>query len=243
MNRTLGMKLAVALLSIGGAGAAATMATAPDNQSETPHQMQVIVDDGSGDRVEIEDLADLEVGDSRSYQTESGRPVTVTRDEEGFSVDVDGKQVRIGDGPEHLAMAGTHGRQMKRIEIDGGSESGEAKSFVISDSPGQKVIFLEGREGAHGFAFSGAGDDIGAPHELMTEALLERLGKSEKFLSLDDATQEIVREAIRESAPEAHWISLTGPDHDGKEGAMKVIVRERVHQSEKKSPAGGEKQK
>lgn len=216
MKSFWGRMLAVALLSAGG-----SVAWASDGHEK--REMKVIFDDGAGDRVEIGDLDELEVGDSRSYSTEAGKPVVVTRDENGYEVDLDGKKVRIGDGAEGLAEPGMERHRMKRIEMEdaGNGDGMKRKSFVISDEPDREVVFIGGPHGEHGVMF----DKMGAPPPpFVVEGLVSRLEKNEKFLSLDDATQQLVREAIRESAPEMHWVGLAAP---GEEGAMKVIVRER----------------
>lgn len=207
--------LAVALLSAGGA---VGVAWAGGPHHDDKRQMQVIVDAGQGDRLEIDDLGELEVGDSRSYVTESGKTAVVTRDENGYEVALDGKTIRIGDGGEMLAEPGERHHRMKRIEMDG---DGETKSFVISDDPEHDVVFIEGKHGEHGFAFE---KGIAPPPPFVIDGLVSRLETNEKFRSLDDATQQLVREAIRESAPDLKWVGLAGP---GGEGATKVIVRER----------------
>lgn len=232
MRSLWGKKLAVALLSIGGsAGLAAIAWAARDAPGATAEpdgkrEMVVIFDDGKGDKLKISDLDEIEVGESRSYSTSSGRPVTVTRDEDGYDVDLDGKKMRVGnrfdDGFGHgaLMFGGHPGEKMKmrRIEVDG---DGDTKQFVISDDPDQDVLFYDGKDGEHGLMFNSV---AAPPPAFFVDGLLERLEKSEKFRSLDDATQDLVREAIQESAPEAHWIGIHGPG----EGGMKVIVRERA---------------
>lgn len=224
MKSFWGRALAVALLSAGGSAAWAS-------DGHETREMKVIFDNGGGDRVEIGDLDELEVGDSRSYSTESGKPVVVTRDENGFEVDLDGKTVRIGDGAEGLAEPGMKVHRMQRIEMesDGHGDGMKTKSFVISDDPDREVVFIDGQHGEHsehGFVFERKGLP---PPPFVVEGLVSRLEKNEKFLSLDDATQQLVREAIRESAPDMHWVGLAGP---GEEGAMKVIVRERSTKEE-----------
>jgi hypothetical protein len=78
-------------------------------------------------------------------------------------------------------------------------------------------MFFEGH-GAHGLLF---GEKALPPMGM--DGLLDRLAKNEKFRSLDDATQDLVREAIRESAPEMAWIGRRGPG----EGAMEIVVKQK----------------
>jgi hypothetical protein len=228
MNRLWGRKLAVALLSVGGSAGLAAMAAAAADAPEAPEsnrEMVVVYDAGDGDRLEIDDLDELEIGDSRTYHTNSGKPVTVTRDEKGYELELDGKKLKIGglldDGFGHhdVLFGGHPGERMKmrRIELDG---DGGAKGFVISDDPEQEVTILEGGKGEHGLMFNRV---AAPPPAFVIDGLLARLEKSEKFRSLDDATQDLVREAIRESAPDAEWIGFPGTG----DGAVKVIVRER----------------
>ncbi len=226
MKSLWGKKLAVALLSTGGATALVAAAWAGDAQKDAKREMQVIFDSGAGERLEIDDLGELEIGESRSYVTDSGKTAVVSRDEKGYEVELDGKTIRIGDGAESLVEPGKMRHQMKRIEIadDGeGDADGDKKrnAFVISNDPEHEVVFIDRRQGEHGFTF----DRRGGSPPFGVDGLVSRLEKNEKFLSLDDATRELVREAVRESSPDLHWLGL----HEaGEEGAMKVIVRERV---------------
>jgi hypothetical protein len=190
--------------------------------------------DGAADAVEIVDLDGLEVGERRDYTTEAGRPLTVTRDDAGYAIEVDGKTIRVAGDPHGLTAhpgmkmhrivldgdgegesfvvsddvrGAEPGMKMRRIEIDG---DGEAKSFVIADGPeADRIVVRRGPGGAHAFAF-GDGEPFVrfGPH-----GLLERLEKSDKFLALDDATQELVRELVRETAGPMHWVE--GGDEEG----------------------------
>jgi hypothetical protein len=232
MRSLWGKKLAVALISVGGGAGLATVAAAGHDAPDGPdarREMVVTFDAGDGDSVEIDDLDQLEVGDSRTYRTSSGKPVTVTRDDKGYELELDGKKLRIGgllDGEGHgaLLFGGHPGAKMKmrHIELDG---DGDAKSFVITDDPEHDVLLREGPGGEHGLMYRKMALP---PHGLMVDGLIERLEKSEKFRSLDDATQDLVREAIRESAPEADWIGIRTPG----DSAMKIMVRERKPREE-----------
>lgn len=206
--------------------------------------------DGAADAVEIVDLDELEVGERRDYTTDAGKPLAVTRDDGGYAVEIDGKTIRVADDPHALAFE--PGMKMRRIEIDGDGQAkrfmisddeavepgikmrrieidgdGDAKSFVIADGPqADRIVVRRGPGGAHAFAF-GDGEPLArfGPH-----GLLERIETSEKFLALDDATQELVRELVREAAGPMHWV-------EGDEAGDRVEVwLERHVESDESAP-------
>ena len=229
MRMLVGRKMAVAAIALAGTAGVATMAwaslgdKAAHDDGAAKRELTVILDGGKGERVEISDLAQLSVGDSRSYISESGKSVIVTRDENGYVVDLDGKKLRIGDEPDAELESEAGVGRMKRIEIESDGEGRtKTRSFVLSADPDQKVVFIAGQHGEHGFAF---GKVAAPPPELVVDGLLARLERSEKFRALDDATRELVREAIRESARDLDW---AGAFDSNAEGATKVIVKERV---------------
>jgi hypothetical protein len=214
--------------------------------------------DGATDRLELEDV-ELAPGESRDVVTESGRTARLTRDEdgEGMTLDVEGKQIRIDDhdglvgvgeagdgqrvivrkrvahpGEGEAVVLGEDGARTfeRKIVVD---EDGERKTFVVGDGD-PNVLFLEGLPGEHGFAFSTEGAPLRLPHE----TLLERIEKSEKFLALDDATREIVREVVRDAAPK--WqMKRVAPGEAGVESpegaeddAVMIWVEREVEESE-----------
>jgi len=58
------------------------------------------------------DMQDLAVGESRTIENDAGKSVTITRAEEGFSFDVDGKTVMMPD-------MGAHGTHMAFVDAGG----------------------------------------------------------------------------------------------------------------------------
>src|SRR5262245_63336629 len=122
MTELRGRTWMLALLTAGAIAGLATIAKAAVAASggggtgeKRTHEMKVVFDNGHGDQVEIDDLAELQVGESRSYPTESGKTVIVTRDEQGYELDLDGKTMRIGE----LDHPGAGERlRTKRIEIE-----------------------------------------------------------------------------------------------------------------------------
>ena len=210
-RRAIGAALAVALL---GGGALWAASAAGDAGVEEKTRVRLILDrDGAGDRIAIDDLGELAIGESRTYTTDGGQAVVATRDEKGYELDVDGKKMRIrapGEGGEFDWHA-------KQVELEAGAGDGKTMVFVTSDhetSDGVRIVRRGGPGGAHAFAF-------GAPMPLLAvEATIERLEANEKFRSLDAATRATVLEALRESMPKP----LVG-ELDGEGGhAERVIV-------------------
>ena len=80
-----------------------------------------------GDHLKVEDLASYAPGESRSYTTESGAEVTITRAEEGerYTLSANGKQIEIGGEPDELALATGDGAGGKRIIVRHRDKAGD----------------------------------------------------------------------------------------------------------------------
>lgn len=191
-------------------------------------QIKLVLDrDGSAEHLELENLHDLAIGESRSLSTASGTPVVVTRDEQGFEIDLDGKKIRLTD---HFAAempagswtsedGGTRQFQRKIVVHEGGENgdgganvmivrnreaAGEAEAVIAGEDSGPDVVMLRRMpgDGAHAFAFT-TGDGELAAIPVPVEATIARLQASAKFQELDEATRTKVLEALRESAPKS----------------------------------------
>ena len=87
-----------------------------------------------GDRLKIEDLSTLLPGESRSYWTESGREVLVSRgDGDRYTVEVEGKKVEIGGELEDvLALHGEAGEGgQRRIVVHHEKKAGEGETATV----------------------------------------------------------------------------------------------------------------
>lgn len=198
---------------------------------ERHSQIRLVLDhDGSSEQLELTDLHELEVGESRSFASASGTPVVVTRDAEGFEIDLDGRKIRLmdqfeGEGMSWTSEDGGSRTVHKRVTVtapEGGEGDGESFTNVmivrrklavdengvpIADADGQvsgpDVVRVRRRapEGS-GFAFATGGAPLPAM-ALPVEATIHRLEASAKFQELDAATRATVLEALRESAPKA----------------------------------------
>jgi len=212
-------RFALALAAVAAAALAAGTLVA-DDAGEGRTKLRLMLDrDGTPDQLVVDDLATMEVGESRSFDTEAGKPVTVTRDEEGWDLDVDGKKLRVGDlgGPGDGMVWKT-----RRVAVEG--EEGEASSVVVlteeTDADGPvRIVRRVGPGGEHGHAFAFGG----APRGL-SELLITRLEKNDKFLALDEATRATVLEAIRESAPGPRAMFVGEPGEGGEPGDRVIVL-------------------
>lgn len=195
-------------------------------------KIKLVVDrDGEAERVTLVDLHEMEIGETRQLTSDGGRPVTVTRDDQGFEVDVDGKKIRVDERLPGQVPGGEDGnvvRFEKRIVIDGDGENGEPRTMVFHSqdgAPGDVVVMK--RSGAHGdgFAWSSNGAEL-PPIPFGVEGTIERLENNAKFQELDAATRAKVIEALRESQPDR--LQLGGPGH-------KMVVIEVEDESESES--------
>ena len=193
--------------------AAAGMAAATEAEPVRHTKMKLVLDqDGSAERIELTDLHELEIGESRTLTTESGTPVVVTRDEQGFELDLNGKKIRLADHLSADASSGPGSFQKRIVVTSGGEgEDGAANVMILRNKvaaeggdtgDGHDVVMLRRmpEAGAHGFAFTtGDGELTAIP--LPIEATIARLQASAKLQELDEATRATVLEALRDSAP------------------------------------------
>ncbi|MEO7795921.1 MAG: hypothetical protein ABIV06_14230 [Thermoanaerobaculia bacterium] len=204
-------------------------------------KIKLVLDhDGNAEQIELEDLQDLELGESRALSTASGTPVVVTRDEQGFEIDLDGKKIRLTD---HFAAPMSDGdwtsedgtQQIhRRVMVQGGGPGDQgganvmivrnkvamdAGAAVVAGSEGDHDVVMLRRSAGNGHAFAFATGDGELPAmALPVEATIERLQASPKFQELDAATRTKVLEALRESAP------APGDFLAGEPGARTIVL-------------------
>jgi hypothetical protein len=173
------LKLAIlaVLMAVGAA-------MADDVEIERKMEIKVMVsDDDTGDASGMHwvsnnmnfDLDDLAVGESRTIESESGKTVMVTRAEEGFSFDVDGKTVMMPDmgaHGAHMALVGDSAMQDFDVDVTsdghvvrahhpegvtiisgkplGDSVKESIRSVLISAGNDEDVTFIDGSgDGKH----------------------------------------------------------------------------------------------
>ena len=214
----------IAIATVAALAFAVVSTAAADEAPVKQTKMQLAIDrDGALERVTLVDLHSMAVGETRSLETESGRPVTVTRDENGFDVDIDGKSVRVQDRFDEIPDGDGNVRFEKRIVVGGEGEDGAHTMVFHGDGEPGDVVVMKRRspEGgdAHGFAWASDGAEL-PPIGFGVEGTIARLEKNATFLELDAATRAKVLEALRESAPEVRMLRK-GP---GEPGARVMVI-------------------
>lgn len=221
---------ALAIVLLGGVAYAAAGAVDPGDEPRT--KLRLILDrDGAKDRLKVDDLSELAVGESRSYATEGGRTVVATRDAEGIELDLEGRKIRVHDGAKIGGDGDVVGWRARRIEVE--DEAGDGKTMVVMSSDHEaegdvRIVRRVGGGGGHAFVF---GD---GPHGLPfgVEATIGRLEANARFQGLDAATRATVLEALRESAPRPMVERLGEPGELGPgERVIVLDVREKGEES------------
>ena len=126
--------------------ATALFATAAFSGDKTHHKMEikVVSDDGNGESVVVLDsdtlgfdMHEMQVGENRSVVDENGRAVLITRKEDGFALDVDGKTI---DLPPIRGHHGVHGASDVDVRVmrahPGGEPTGMDGVLILS---GEKI--------------------------------------------------------------------------------------------------------
>jgi hypothetical protein len=150
VNFTGTLRRAVALALLPAAALLFMTPAMAEDTGERKVEIKILADAG-GEAVEL-DLSDLQVGETRWISTDSGKDVGVTREENGYRLDIDGEETFIMSPGDDM-----HSRVMVHAMADGvgeGLHSAMSNVWVTGD---QQVIELDGIESDHVF-ISGLGD-------------------------------------------------------------------------------------
>jgi len=165
-----------------------------------------------GDSVTI-DASDMDVGEVRQVYTEAGKQVVLSRNEEGFDLEIDGEHIAL-EGPGHgVHVLGAHPGAtqvfVKRIHKDDGGEDVDHQVFVFSP------------ESEHHVALKIAGDGE-AVSKRVREVLGERRDPGQHLIDsgaldgVDEATRQKILDALKDwQGHEVRWISNSAVVIDG----------------------------
>lgn len=182
----------------------------------------VVARDGVAERITLVDLHEMSVGESRTVASENGRTVVVTRDADGFEVDVDGRKIRLQD---HFSEGETGETRVfqRRIVIDDDEDSGPGMTMFHSGDGEPGEVMVMKRVGPEGHSFAWATDGAELPAiPFGVEGTISRLEKNARFQELDAATRAKVLAALRETAPQR--LLLDGPALAGDSKARVMVI-------------------
>ncbi len=173
MNKT---RILTALTCILLLAAAASFA----HEVHEKHKIVLKLDAGDG-LLEL-DLSGLEVGESKQLLTDDGKEVVVTRQEDGYKIDVDGKELHVAS----FAHDYTFDDAKAKVFISEGGDvvklKGAGHHVWISDDcedcEVHKIVIGEGGEGEHVW-ISADEESVGDVRKIMIRRLGEGEGEHE----------------------------------------------------------------
>ena len=117
------------------------------------------------------DMQSMQVGETQSIVDESGRSVLITREEEGFRFDVDGKSVVVPD-------MGVHGAHMAFISSDTMSGDFDVDVEIIGD---HTMTMSDGSDGVTIIS----GEPLDAITKETIKSVLQSAGRSDEVTFID----------------------------------------------------------
>jgi len=133
--------------------AMALFAVAASSGEEVRHKMAIAVVESDGDNemlIELDgadiDLHNMQVGENRSIVDDNGRSILVTREEEGFSFNIDGKTIEMPALMNHEEgnVWISDDDHMKNITVDVQMLHGDMAAGSMMDS--ETVMIISGKE-------------------------------------------------------------------------------------------------
>ncbi len=157
------------------------------------------------------DADGMEVGDTRQSFTEDGEEVLVTRTEDGFNLEIDGKDVSVdlAHGEDHHANFNMTAGDDKKVII---------RKFRI-DGDGECDGDCEGECGGSGYHYlhAGEGEDV--------DVVIERFSASDRLLEsgvlddLDEEKRQEILDSLRQMEP-----------HGEIHKQVRVMIDKRIHE-------------
>lgn len=168
------------------------------------------------DKITINDVDTLAIGETRSYTSPSGKQFTLTRDaDEHWTLRGEGKEFGFGGAPEDIEGEGNVIIHKKVIVLDGDSEPGEAQIHTLSGGEGDKRVQV--------FV-----DKSGDGEPTVQKILIN----GQEAAPGDDNVRIIVKKMEGgDGQPHAVWISKDGSQHEGlpDHGVMMIETEDFSH--------------
>ena len=152
--------------------------------------------DGDMDVIEIDDL---EIGESRQFFTDEGKEIVVTRGEDGVDITVDGeeidmpKMIRVETLHEEMHGAGEHGDH--KVIIRSGHSGGHNNVWVTSGDEAKAIVEIEKLGDGHSMHWI-SGD--GERPAFFGASAAEHLKKSGALDGLDESERQTILDALEE---------------------------------------------
>jgi len=144
--------------------------------AEEHHKAKIFVNVADADDLVELDLSGLEVGESKQL-SDSGKEIVVTREEDGYKIDVDGKELHIQSFDDEFVLG--KGQHKVFISEDGDVvklDDDESQVWISAGGEGHKVHKIgigQGGEGGH--VWISADDD--ESYEEVRKIMVRRLGE------------------------------------------------------------------
>jgi hypothetical protein len=167
-------------------------------------------------------LEPMKPGETKTVTSESGKPVTVTRTREGYTVKTGDREIKVvtsvdGDGP-HVLLPG--GKEVHVVKVG----DGDGTNMVFTGHDGKKVVVKK-----HAFAYT-VGDDEPKPNA--ADVLKKAAPKS--LESLDRPTRDAVERVLQEMldaraviAPGAMPMLWHAKEEGDGENVKVIVVKEK----------------
>ncbi len=175
-------------------------------EPEVKRQIKIAAD---GEVVSL-DANNMEIGDTRQTFTDSGKEVLVTRTEDGFQVEIDGKEIDIDipHGEGHHAIVSTTSGDDRKVIV--------RKFKGEGDGDEHGYHFIHAGEGDHHWVQKDGGDvDVVIEHFSAADRLLE----SGVLDDLDEAKRQEVLDTLKNMEP-----------HGEVQKQVRVMVQEEIHE-------------
>ncbi len=170
------------------------------HEGEEHHKMKIKL----GHDMEAIEIEDMEVGETRQFFTDEGKEIVVTREEHGYELSVDGKQIDIVSAGDH------HGASVISVGGDDGEHVNVfVKKMVMSDDEGDPGVFVvSGDDIGEDFVWTtDTGEHAGVSVFVQKKDVLSHVLESGVLDQLDSATRgEIIRVIEEAEGDEAHRV-------------------------------------